>query len=251
MSPRIPKAPVPHAFIENEDFSVENLLLDESIDHVAFLKWGPGRCHESLPHVLAILRSISLRTLFAGTGWRTDTTQMAGFKKKFREFLERNEAQSRKCLWHAACIYRLVQTSRHLASYDMFSVGVAVCYIILYIDLRQVESQPSQTPADTNFGFSYTARRRIVRLDQLSSREDVENWARSGGDADIHLTNVGILHGPDSLVRLLRATEKALLRQVAWSAFFRAWARNMAQLVHGEKPTLHTDDYNEAEERVS
>ncbi|EUC43554.1 hypothetical protein COCMIDRAFT_100533 [Bipolaris oryzae ATCC 44560] len=176
---------------------------------------------------------------------------MTGFKMKFKDFLERNEARSGKCLWHAACIYRSVQTSRHLASYDMFSVGVAVCYIVLYMDLRCAESQSSQPSADTNFGLSYTARQRIVRLDQLSSREDVDNWVKGGRDADVHLTNVGILQGPDSLARLLRATERALLRQVAWSAFFRAWSRNMAQLVHGEKPTVHTDDYNEAEERVS
>ncbi|KAJ5031983.1 hypothetical protein J3E73DRAFT_420055 [Bipolaris maydis] len=251
MSPRISKTPSRHPFIENEDAGFENVLLHESIDHVAFLTSEPGRCHGSLPHVLAILCSISLRTLFAGTGWRSDTAQMTGFKTKFREFLERNETRSRKCLWHAACIYKSVQTSRHLASYDVFSVGVAVCYILLYIELRKVESKPSQISADTNLGPSYTARRRIVRLDQLTSREDVENWAKTGGDTDIHLTNVGILHGPDSLVRLLRVTEKAMLRQVAWSAFFRAWARTMDQLVHGKNPTVHTEDYNEVEERRS
>lgn len=251
MSPRIHKAPVGRPSVETEDAVVNNQLLHESIDRTAFSKWEPGRCHELLPHILAILHSVSLRTLFAGTGWRTDITKMMGFKMKFREFLEHDGARSRKCLWHAAYISRSVQTSRYLTCYDMFSVGVAICYIVLYIELRRVESQPSQTSGDAEFVPLSTDRQHVVRLDQLSNQEDVQNWVSGSGDADIYLTNVGILRGPDSLARLLRATEKALLRQVAWKAYFRAWSRNMVQLLHGEKPTVHTDDYEEIKERTS
>lgn len=253
MSPRISNAPVRHSFIEDKNASIDNPLLDESIDHIVFLTREPGRCHGSLPHILAILRCISLRTLFAGTGWQTDTTQMTEMKTKFREFLERDGPQSRKCLWHAACIFKSVQTTRHLACYDMFSVGVATCYIILYMELRRMEFPSSQTISDAYLGSCAAAAppRRIVRLDQISNREDVQHWVRSGGDTDIHLTNVGILRGPDSLARFLRATENALLRQVAWNAFSRAWARTTAQHIHGEKPTVHTDDYNEAKESKS
>ncbi|TLD11697.1 hypothetical protein PspLS_11816 [Pyricularia sp. CBS 133598] len=258
MSPRISKAPARFSFVENEDEMVDNPLLDESIDHIAFLSGEESaRCHACLPHILGIIRSVPLRTLWAGTGWQTDAAQMAKQKAEFKEFLQREGARSRKCLWHAACISKTIQTMRHLAPYDMFSIGVATCYIVLYMELRPFEFHPSQVAAAADAssgprgggGGGGTTRRRIVRLDQLSTREDVRDWAMSGGGADIHLTNVGILRELDSLSRFLRMTEKALLRQVAWGAFFKAWAKNMVQLIHGEKPTLNCEDYNEVEER--
>ncbi|TLD07394.1 hypothetical protein PgNI_10108 [Pyricularia grisea] len=255
MSPSISKAPIRISSSENDDETMENSLLDESIDHISFLIGEePTRCHATLHHILAILRSVPLRTLFAGTGWQADTAQVIKLKAEFKEYLQREGARSRKCLWHAACISKFIQTTRRLAPYDMFSIGIATCYIVLYMELRPVESHPSQaTPAGdaSSRQPGAAARRRTVRLDQLSTREEVQDWARNGGDADIHLTNVGILREPDSLTRFLRMTEKALLRQVAWSAFFRAWAKNMVQLIHGEKPTLNCEDYNEAEQRIS
>lgn len=229
--------------IETDGLRVENPLLDEAIDHVVFKRWEPipgrGRQVETLPHMLGILRCVSLRTLHAGTGWRTDAAQMARLKMQFRQFLERDGARARKGMWHAACIFKSVQSTQRFACYDVFNFGMATCYMVLYVELLQRTPSSAGPP------------RRIVRLDQLSGREDVQHWIQSGGDADVHLTNVGILDGPDALPRLLRATEKALVGQIAWSAYSRAWARCMVQLRRGEKPTVRTEDYNEADEKES
>ncbi|KAH9436423.1 hypothetical protein MCOR02_000095 [Pyricularia oryzae] len=237
MSPRIAKAPVRPCFIETDDKAMmDNPLLEQSIEHIALLtSEESARCHATLPHLLGILRTVSVRTLCSGTGWQTETAQMNKLKAEFREFLRRDGARARRCMWHAACISKLLQTTRRLASYDVFTAGIATCFIVLYMELRPAEPQPS-------------ARWRVVRLDQLSTWEDVQDWARNGGDANIHLTNVGVMREPDSLVRFLRITEKAMLRQVAWNAYFTAWAKTLVQLRHGEKPTMQCEDYNEGKE---
>lgn len=243
--------------MDADGVGVENPLLDEAIDRIVF-QTGisvPGRGHqvETLPHILGILRCVSLRTLHAGTGWRTDVAQMTRLKMQFREFLERDGARARKCMWHAACIFKAIQGTQRFACYDVYCFGMATCYMVLYVELSRQTGPPApQASADADLPLpSPIPRRRIVRLDHLSGQEGVQNWIQSGGDADIHLTNVGILNGPDALPRLLRATEKALMGQIAWSVFSRAWARLMVKMRRGEMLALLTEDYNEVEERQS
>lgn len=214
----------------------------ESIDPIALGKLETSFANSSdhtqtLIYVLAILRHFPLKILYTATGWQTDKEQMASSTRTLRDQFERNSTTARSCMWHATYIFKYTRDSRHFACHDMFSLCVATCYIWSFGQFHSstVLTQSATVPSSSR-------KRPIARLDKLCKRASVEDWIKTGGEADILLTGVGILNGPDHSIRHLRDVQRTLQSQVAWRGMCNAIAHSFVQLGHGEMPTLHTED---------
>ncbi|KAH7018600.1 uncharacterized protein B0I36DRAFT_368606 [Microdochium trichocladiopsis] len=215
-------------------------LLETLPEHPAFsmftdMLYEPPRQSDTILEVLAILHHVSLETLHSATGWQATKEQMFRAKSRFRDFFQNDGIQARRCLLHAARIFRVTRGSRLGACYDVFSVMIAMGFIYCYIELCTETPHTEKT--------SGHQRVPLVRLDQLESRVAVDNWINNGADSLLHLTGVGLLSGPDACVRFLRDIEKSLLSQIAWAGICRAFAGSFAQLRRGETPTRPSTDH--------
>ncbi|KAH8894359.1 hypothetical protein GQ53DRAFT_717088 [Thozetella sp. PMI_491] len=220
----------------------ESALLDEAINSMVYrgieapFSSGASREVDTTVHVLAILRHVPLRTLFAATGWKTDEIEAERCKAKLRVFFHRSGPIARKCLWHAACIFATTRNTRHFACYDTLNLCLATCYIWVYDQIRAPAAQTSQ---EQDHNEAHSSKRPMVRLDKLQERSDVEEWIRAGADVDVHLTGVGVLDGSDCCIRFLREVQRTLRAQTAWKGISHAIARSFGQLGQGEIPTMH------------
>lgn len=231
----------------------ENPLFDKSVDLLAFAAHEQSVAAlnghaETIIHVLAILRRTPLSILHRVTGWQTDEEQMLQSRTMLKNFFLQNPSESRKCLWHATCIFRSTRSTRRLACHDVFSLTVSMCYIYCYSELRLNSHEGTNPRADALRSLNPHSRRTIVRLDQLRDRSAIERWIASRDEGEvIHLTGVGLLDGPDRSGRFLRDIEKTLRGQIAWRGFCCAFADSFAQLRRGENPSnAELNEYQEA-----
>ncbi|SPQ22636.1 b6b2e5fa-6476-445c-adbd-fbbda463b2a1 [Thermothielavioides terrestris] len=243
----LPPSSVP---LSPRDSPDERSFVDETIDTEAYTHLGSRHPTTDLVvHVLAILRLVPLATLYRATGWQTDQAGMARAKAHMGRFFHRDRAGARKCLWHAAVIFSELRNARRFACYDALNLCVSVCYIWLYAHLapgppRDRDRDRSQQPE----GASPSApqqRGTVIGLDKLAERRDVEKWIASGAEAEIYITGVGRLRGPNSQAILLGDATKTLMNQAAWRPLCRGLARAFTQLKRGELPDLGPEEGGE------
>lgn len=159
---------------------------------------------------------------------------MAKAKVHLLNFFRHNRTTALKCLWHAAIIFTDLSHVHFFACYDAFNLCVAVCYIWSFIDfdrdvpgMRRTNGARHDSP--------------VVRLDTLATKAAVEQWTRSGGIAEIHITGIGLLSGANSRLRLLNDAIKTLTRQPAWSGLCQSLASTFVKLKSGEMPRLEPE----------
>jgi hypothetical protein len=219
-----------------DDLAEANILLEESIDRTAF---SPGH-EDNLVHILAILNHLPLHVIHSATGWKTNDEQMNRSKTVLQNFFQRNRLKARKCMWHAAVIFKNTRNTRRIATYDVFSLTIATTYMYSYIASQEDIIQRRERPE------SPKSRSQVVRLDQLKGIDAIQHWIESVREDKVHLTGVGILSGPDCCTRLLQDVVKTLNSQISWSSISRVVALSLNQLKEGEKPTTGITDYDEA-----
>jgi hypothetical protein len=188
-----------------------------------------------LLHVLAILRRVSLKTLHRATGWQTNMDQMLRSRAEVRDFFRDQPREARRCLWHATCIFSETWNTRLLACYDTFSVMVSTCYLFCHSELH-----PASHAQNVNLSRSRHSLQQepVVRLDRLRDRSSIEQWiSDSTSSCRIHLTNFGLLEGPNQSARLLNDVGKTLSTQIAWRGFAGAFAMCFQRLKQGENPS--------------
>lgn len=228
-----------------ESMRGDNILLDTSVDSLSYAtlegsSTGPHYQTETIFHVLAILRRISLEILNTATGWKTSEENMHRARRKFVDFCQQSPVQARRCLWHATCIFKKTRNSRKLACYDVYSILICTTYIYCYCSFFMSETSGSRQTmlARQRSASAKESPPTVVRLDQLRDRSSIERWIQSAGEHDlIHLTGVGLLDGSDDAVRFLRDIERTLESQIAWRGVYCAFAAAFAQVRRGEMPT--------------
>lgn len=247
-----------------ESMRVDNTLLDTSVDLLSYATLegsSTGPCYqiETIFHVLAILRRVSLEILNTATGWKTSKENMYRARRKFVDFCQRNTVQARRCLWHATCIFKKTRSSRKLACYDVYSILISTTYIYCYCSFFISETSASRQTTLTRHrsASEKDSPPIVVRLDQLRDRSSIERWIQSADEPHlIHLTGVGLLDGSDDTVRFLRDVERTLESQIAWRGICCAFAAAFAQIRRGEMPVEsqeenHEEDGGGSNERVS
>ncbi|XP_014553252.1 hypothetical protein COCVIDRAFT_108226 [Bipolaris victoriae FI3] len=228
----------------------DNTLLDTSVDLLSYATLegssiGPHHQIETIFHVLAILRRVSLEILNTATGWKTTKENMHRARRKFVDFCQQNTVQARRCLWHATCIFKKTRSSRKLACYDVYSILICTTYIYCYCSFFISETSASRqtTLMSQRRASEKDSPPTVVRLDQLRDRSSIERWIQSAEEHHlIHLTGVGLLKGSDDAVRFLRDIERTLESQIAWRGICCAFATTFAQVRRGEMPTESQED---------
>ncbi|EUC27774.1 hypothetical protein COCCADRAFT_68817, partial [Bipolaris zeicola 26-R-13] len=228
----------------------DNTLLDTSVDLLSYATLegssiGPHHQIETIFHVLAILRRVSLEILNTATGWKTTKENMHRARRKFVDFCQQNTVQARRCLWHATCIFKKTRSSRKLACYDVYSILICTTYIYCYCSFFISETSASRqtTLMSQRRASEKDSPPTVVRLDQLRDRSSIERWIQSADEHYlIHLTGVGLLKGSDDAVRFLRDIERTLESQIAWRGICCAFATTFAQVRRGEMPTESQED---------
>lgn len=228
----------------------DNTLLDTSVDLLSYATLegssiGPHHQIETIFHVLAILRRVSLEILNTATGWKTTKENMHRARRKFVDFCQQNTVQARRCLWHATCIFKKTRSSRKLACYDVYSILICTTYIYCYCSFFISETSASRqtTLMSQRRASEKDSPPTVVRLDQLRDRSSIERWIQSADEHHlIHLTGVGLLKGSDDAVRFLRDIERTLESQIAWRGICCAFATTFAQVRRGEMPTESQED---------
>lgn len=212
----------PEASLEKPAF------LDQVIDEQAYSQLGSRHERDLLVHVLAILGHVSLAMLYQATGWQTNEIEMESSRTYLRKFLKRDKKAARRCLWHAAIVLTELRNAQQFACYDTLNMCVAVCFLWSFARLGP------QTQDMT--GQQKTA----VRVDKLS-RQELIKWISEGDDADIYITGVGLLQGPDSANILLSDAIKTLSSQLTWSRLCHGLARAFTQLRNDEMINLDSE----------
>lgn len=209
-------------------------ILDELLDAESYAQLSDRQARDFLVHVLAILRHVPLVTLYRATGWETDEAGMAKAKAHVIGFFRHNRTAALKCLWHAAIVFTDLSHVRLFACYDALNLCVAVCYIWCFIEFDRGARKIRQTNGARHDSA-------VVRLDTLATKAALEQWIRSGGLAEIHITGVGLLSGSNSRLLLLSDAIKTLTRQPAWSGLCQGLASAFEKLKSGKMPRLEPE----------
>lgn len=214
--------------------SSEVHILDELLDAESYAQLSHRQNKDFLVHVLAILRHVPLVTLYRATGWETDEAGMAKAKTHVMSFFRHNRSTALKCLWHAAIIFTDLSHARLFACYDALNLCVAVCYIWCFVEFKHGEREIRRTSGARHDSA-------IVRLDTLATKTELEQWIRSVGIAEIHITGVGLLSGSNSRLLLLNDAIKTLTRQPAWSGLCQGLTSAFEKLKSGKMPHLEPE----------
>ncbi|OAL43317.1 hypothetical protein IQ07DRAFT_297819 [Pyrenochaeta sp. DS3sAY3a] len=177
---------------------------------------------DPIVHVVAILREIPLRMIYASVGWQATGAEMQQSRERLKEYLQCNQSTARACLWHAARIYSSSRSLRYPAYYSSLSFAIAVSYILFYDQI---------VPCPSPHGD-------LLRLDKIVEKPDIDAWTRGIQDFRAHITGIGILDNAESSRRLLADGEKALRSQRPWRSMARILAHCFAQMGRGQRPSI-------------
>ncbi|USP74859.1 hypothetical protein yc1106_02133 [Curvularia clavata] len=207
-----------------DDIAFLDTVIDDAIAPESQSIPGMGyNGQDPMLHVVAILRDIPLRLIYASVGWQANDTEMQGSRERLKVYLQRNQSTARTCLWHASRIYSSVQSVHHPAYYSSLTLAIAVSYILLYDQLVQFPAPQGN----------------LLRLDKVIEKPGIEAWASCVQDFRVHITGIGILDNSESSRRLLVNAEKILRSQRSWQSIARAVADCFSQMSKGQKPKIN------------
>ena len=108
----------------------DSTFLDAVIDDAIVFTSPPSpsmNCSGKDPivHVIAILREIPLRLIYASLGWQASGAEMQRFREMLKGYLQRNQSTARTCLWHAAQIYSSSRDLRYPVHYFSLCFTIA------------------------------------------------------------------------------------------------------------------------------
>lgn len=161
-------------------------------------------------HILLILRHVSLRMLYAFSGWQATQDQIDEAKEYLRAWMRENPSAARQCLWHAVRAFRTLRNKQHFACDDSFSLLLAALFMWAF-DLLM----PSSSYGAVSQEESQTVHKRPTRIDLLRDADEVKSWVEKGSHRT-HITGIGILGSPGSSMRIMKECQRILLSSASW-----------------------------------
>lgn len=185
---------------------------------------------KAILHVMAILRSVRLRSLHHYHGWQADEHEIKEAEDSLRTWMQQDKAVLRTCIWHAASTFRILRSKDRLILYEPFLLLISVLVIRAYCMLAPITSQQNSPDEE----------RAPERIDQLTEKIAIREWI-AGDNYSMHLTGVGILLGPRSSLRLLTVLRDMLLAHEKYSPICKALAFSVERAMTGKQPFFRED----------
>ncbi|KLP02444.1 unnamed protein product [Fusarium fujikuroi] len=135
-------------------------------------------------HILLILRHVSLRMLYAFSGWQATQDQIDEAKEYLRAWMRENPSAARRCLWHAVRAFRILRNKQHFACDDSFSLLLAALFMWAFDLLMPSSSYGAVSQED-----SQTVHKRPTRIDLLRDADEVKSWVEEGSHRT-HITGI-------------------------------------------------------------
>lgn len=183
----------------------------------------PG-AHTVIFHLTCILRKVSLRMLAVHTGWQANSRETESAKAYIEHWMKTNQPSARRCLWHAAAIYRHLREKANLECHEPLSLVIASLYIWAFDMLSDRTSQGDSSVTGSGPDGATTGSKGPVRIDRLNDERELNAWAESLRNDRIHLPGVGIPNGERSANRLMAEVQKVLSLRQPWSRLCRGLA---------------------------
>ncbi|KAJ5482567.1 hypothetical protein N7475_001379 [Penicillium sp. IBT 31633x] len=173
-------------------------------------------------HVLCLLRQVPLTMLETFAGWQGEDGERDMSTLGLKHWMDNNASSSRKCLWHAVCVYSTLKVKQRFACHEPLCFLVAFFYIWAF-DTFVVAPEIKKPEAST----------KVIRL--LNTRE-ISVWIAEGPNTQLDLVGVGSLTGKESSLRLLTEMCLDFVKRKSWQGLCRGLAYAVDQLL--QKQTL-------------
>ncbi|KUL86876.1 hypothetical protein ZTR_05346 [Talaromyces verruculosus] len=168
----------------------------------------PAQASMIVFHIIYILRKVPLRKLTALTGWQATARETESAKVDLDYWMHTDRVSARRCLWHAACVYRDLHDKAKFECYEPLSITIASLYIAAFDALNEAASLSNDIA---------TVKGAPVRIDRMDHEYEINAWVESSENARIHLTGIGILTGERSANRQFAEIRKVLSSRQPWS----------------------------------
>jgi hypothetical protein len=172
---------------------------------------NPQQEEPVLFHTLSILRRIPLRQLYAFSGWQATAAEVDAARGYLESRLRAEE--TRWCVWHAGQVLDALRgegARRFRGCVDPFYLLIAVL-VLWAVDVLSVHD------VDEASG-GWDGDRPPTRIDRIRGFDEARAWVgEKGRGGSVHVTNIGVLQGPESARRLLAECRRIMRSGVPWS----------------------------------
>ncbi|EXA30660.1 hypothetical protein FOVG_17994 [Fusarium oxysporum f. sp. pisi HDV247] len=178
-------------------------------------------------HKIQIIRHVHLQGLYALAGWKASKAHVDVAERDFRLWLSGPKPTIRKCVWHAAVLFSTLHSRRDMALWEpmCFLTGTMFMWAYLkYADDRVVQGSSADC---------VTRNQKALRLDRLTSEDEMTSWIEHGFSGDVHVTGIGNLIPGECPNRVLDELAKCLLAQTGTANLSSGIAKAVMRICHG------------------
>ncbi|KAF0324500.1 hypothetical protein GQ607_008204 [Colletotrichum asianum] len=161
-------------------------------------------------HVLSILRQVPLRKLYEFSGWQVTEPQIEAAREYLQRWMRNKPSHARKCLWHAAVVFKTLRNKKHFSCDSPFCMLVVALYIWAFDQFAQLKDGMSPGDATICVGAD-----RPTRVDLLQDEKEIDAWLENGSSS-VHITGVGVLKSTKSGGRMISECRRILLSASGW-----------------------------------
>lgn len=220
------------ASFANLNYGDHSHSVNDAIDRSIAEALGPGHAKQdedvtsqSSLHILSILRLVSLRAMYAFSGWEANDLQVHEARAYLERWIREDAQASRKCLWHASLVFQTLRNRRPLSCFHVFYMLIASLTLWIYCMLSEGDGTISEAESED-----------AIRLDKVEWAS-LSSWL-TGKNKRIHLTGLGILEGSQGARRVLEELHKTLLSGTEWAPLRRGIAQAVEQVLSGNKANI-------------
>ncbi|KAJ5638156.1 hypothetical protein N7490_008035 [Penicillium lividum] len=181
-------------------------------------------------HLLGILRHISLKQLYAYSGWYASEEDIAACGANLACWVRDNPVLARNCVAHAGAILRQIRSTPTTACYHYFCLLIAILYLWTYERLKPDASTTREKPCQLNTIGT------VLKIDQPHDRRVRERWIEGKSGILVHITGVGILSASGTAQRLVKELLRVLGSQTGWPTFRKGLIICVSQLLNESSP---------------
>ncbi|EMD89377.1 hypothetical protein COCC4DRAFT_60744 [Bipolaris maydis ATCC 48331] len=221
-----------NGFEDEKRSSYRSPLVDRLLEHILennlASTYRPYFQSDCSLHVLSILRHVSLTAVYAFSGWEADRSETQEARTYLENWISNDMSSVRRCLWHAACVFRDLRNKSHFSCFDPFFILIATLVIWMYCTLSSGIVSYTDEPICIH--------REPARIDSFTDREALQHWLQHCSCRKIHLAGLGMLEGPEGAKRVIKEYRNILKSRVGWFDIRDALAFLAEQLLEDRLP---------------
>lgn len=177
-------------------------------------------------HVTNILRRMPLRCLYALSGWQVTVNQMTAAATSLSHWMQQNPTLARETLLQATTLFGVLYDETTGPGCHHLAFLIAGLYIWAYCIVG----------GEDGTGGANGARkisRRPLRLDKTVPDDMKEFWIQGTLEAPIYVKGAGIMNGPESAIRVLKALRLALSSHTSWPSLRHGLIYSISEMIEG------------------